>query len=670
MTESKMAEFDKKDFRVDKYVKDMVQECVGGTELQQRKAEIQAYSDQTSSSLKKHVYANYMQFIETAKEVSHLESEMYQLSHILSEQRNLLSTLSEDSTKGNENDLSNLDNDPNSEENKTHAAIKTVKEMVQGFNGNLENKVYLYEGPLTELDPNDYSRIQKIFFFLFSDLLIVSKIKTDKKLEFLSQYDPTKTAVINIKDLDGVKNAINIITPDGSKIFQCANATIKNEWIEKFETALKFNQSVKHKKGPAPQPPKVEKQVSETKSILSNATTPTEDNVSVSENWAPEWLAIAAEEIQGLIAQRHFEDALALIQKSEEYLASDSSFWNASEISGKIKALKTNLTSVLIHELSNCQSRSLQAALRSSRRPLRLLGEMGKARQACGTLLKVCTTAIRTAQRQARRNNLEISELFFCDLAQVASEFLRAFNSQGACVSALVVWCNTELQYFASQLIKHYLTKGTHLEVVAKYVEGVRKPCAKLTDIGLDLSYHLEGLLRNTLEQIIEDSRYRLLETIGRTEDAWQPYNLQTKSNLRILLRDLKNVGIDMTDQVTGDTWINLTQSTVNFCRHFLSVTESCAYLAKNETLKMSVEVLLKDLFLAQHAVSPNPDMSVDLNFVARNKTYLLDVLLPIAINKFEKISGLQNEALILIANKSKGPPKPKPRSVYQTDVL
>lgn len=47
-----------------------MQECVGGAELQQRKAKIQTFGDQTSSALKKHVYANYMQFIETAKEIS------------------------------------------------------------------------------------------------------------------------------------------------------------------------------------------------------------------------------------------------------------------------------------------------------------------------------------------------------------------------------------------------------------------------------------------------------------------------------------------------------------------------------------------------------------------------------------------------------------------------
>lgn len=51
-------------------MKEAVQECVGGAELHRRKQQIQTFSDQTSSALKKHVYANYMQFIETAKEIS------------------------------------------------------------------------------------------------------------------------------------------------------------------------------------------------------------------------------------------------------------------------------------------------------------------------------------------------------------------------------------------------------------------------------------------------------------------------------------------------------------------------------------------------------------------------------------------------------------------------
>lgn len=83
------------------------------------------------------------------------------------------------------------------------------------------------------------------------------------------------------------------------------------------------------------------------------------------------------------------------------------------------------------------------------------------------------------------------------------------------------------------------------MEAVAKCVEGVRKPCAKLTEIGLNLLYHMEGLLRTTLEQIVKDSRERLIETISRTEKVWQPYNLQSKSNLRSVLREFENHGIE-----------------------------------------------------------------------------------------------------------------------------
>lgn len=181
-------------------------------------------------------------------------------------------------------------------------------------------------------------------------------------------------------------------------------------------------------------------------------------------------------------------------------------------------------------------------------------------------------------------------------------------------IPALVVWCNAELQYFASQLKKHYLTKGSHLEAIAQCIEGVRKPCAKLTEIGLDLSYHLEGLLRADLDELINESRLRLLETIGRTDDAWQPFNLQTKSNLKRLLVELDSLGIDMRPHTTGDTWVNLTQSTLNFTRHYLQLTNHCGYLAKSEALSKSCQNLLKDLIIAQHSIKPDPNLSVDVS--------------------------------------------------------
>lgn len=184
------------------------------------------------------------------------------------------------------------------------------------------------------------------------------------------------------------------------------------------------------------------------------------------------------------------------------------------------------------------------------------------------------------------------------------------------------MWCNLELQYFAAQIIKHYLGKGTDLEVAAKVVEGVRVPCAKLNRIGLDLVYYIEGLLRSSLELIIEDARSRLVAGITRQEDVWQPFNLHSKSKVRALLRELDTLGLDMKPFVTGDTWINLSATTVQFCRQFLEVTKSCATLARNESLRFDLENLLRDLFIAQLAVKPSPSANVDVS--ENNKRVLL----------------------------------------------
>jgi exocyst complex component 8 len=544
---------------------------------------------------------------------------MYQLSHILVDQRSLIEQIREETLLDDQKNVIGEPDAGDTEQDQNKKAIAIIKDALIGYSKSFDEKFFIHEGSLIELDPNDYRPICRSHLFLFNDILIIAKIKHDKKLEFMAEYETKKLAVINIKELTGVKNAINIITSDGSRIYQTINLAAKSEWIEKFEVSIKFNQPMsgaKSRKGPAPQPPKtLQKQKSsvETQSIGSDATLSPTASI-MTENFAPEWVNSAPEEIQAEIAQRHFEDSLILIQKTQDYIQKNPSFYNSEEINDKVKSLKTILSSVLLHELSTTQCRDLQSVLRSSRRLLKLLVEMGKSREASSILLKVCTTAIRTSQRQARRNNLLVSDLFFCDLAQVASEFLRAFQSQVACTSALVVWSNDELQYFSQQLIKHYLTRGTSLETVAKVVESVREPCSQLTKIGLDLSYYMEGLLRGTLEQLIEESRYRLIENITRTDTVWQPYNLGSKSNLKVLVKELNGMGVDLSELITGDTWINLTQSTVNFCRHFLSVTESCATIGKNSILKPDCEQLLKELFVAQYNIKPTGSENVDVS--------------------------------------------------------
>lgn len=58
------------------------------------------------------------------------------------------------------------------------------------------------------------------------------------------------------------------------------------------------------------------------------------------------------------------------------------------------------------------------------------------------------------------------------------------------------------------------------------------------------------------------------------------------------------------------------------------------------------------------------------LNFVTKNKTYLLDILLTAAIEKFERVSDHKSVLLVDLQQQLRGPPKPKPRNLYKTDVI
>lgn len=563
-----------------------------------------------------------------------LENEMYQLSHILNDQKNLIEQIKEESLLDEQKNIiveRVEEEEPVNEHEQNKKALNIIKDAMSGYNKSLDDKVFIHEGSLLELDSNDYRPICRSHLFLFNDLLIISKVKHDKKLEFLCEYDTKKLAVVNIKELTGVKNAINIITNNGSRIYQTINATARSEWIEKFEISMRSSSSgikVKPKKGPAPQPPKavLQNQKASIDSVCSDANSPTQASVNLSENLPPEWIYFSPEEIQSEIAQRHFEGSYLLIQKCEDYIKQNPGFTGASEIDEKIKALKTVLSTVILHELSFGKNRDLQSVLKSSRRILKLLVDMDKCREAAAIFLKSSTVALRSSQRQARQNNLPVSELFFCDLAQVASEFLRAFRNYEACTSALIVWSNDELNYFTQQLIKHFLTKGTNMEVIANIVESVRVPCSRLTEIGLDLSYYMEGLLRAPLEILMEESKQRLIETVNRTEDNWQPYNLVSRNSIRTLLKEFLALGIKLDDYVTGEIYLTLSQSTVQFSRLFLKVTESHAIIARNAVLKPTCDRILRDLFLAHYNLKPlATQQNVDVSFssISHKEKYL-----------------------------------------------
>jgi hypothetical protein len=119
------------------------------------------------------------------------------------------------------------------------------------------------------------------------------------------------------------------------------------------------------------------------------------------------------------------------------------------------------------------------------------------------------------------------------------------------------------------------------------------------------------------LEVLCEAEKQRLIEAINRTDEDWQPYNLVSRNSIRTLLKEFNGFGIKLDDYVTGEIYLNLSQSTVQFCRLFLKITESYSIVARNSIMKPTCERILRDLYLAHYNLKPSAtQQNVDVRLI------------------------------------------------------
>lgn len=90
------------------------------------------------------------------------------------------------------------------------------------------------------------------------------------------------------------------------------------------------------------------------------------------------------EDLDVFVAQRHFEDALNLLNRAREYITqhvTKAEYQDAvlSEIQRKVEMRHTALTETLMRELEVDPDKSLQGGLRAARRAVRLLNQLGRS---------------------------------------------------------------------------------------------------------------------------------------------------------------------------------------------------------------------------------------------------------------------------------------------------
>ncbi|XP_051880498.1 exocyst complex component 8 [Pristis pectinata] len=679
------------------YVKQLSQQSDGDRDLQEHRHRIQSLADETAQNLKKNVYKNYRQFIETAREISYLEGEMYQLSHILTEQKGIMdgltqlllaadreqhlqpgaaaSAASSSSSPSPPPDASLLP--PRQAEEHRQRTLTPLLQKVEGCQELLQapGRSLVYNGDLLECDPESGAQLRRVHAFLLSDCLLVAAWLPGRRgagalrYRFDAVYQLDSFAVVNVKDAGPMRDMFKVLMFPDTRVFQAENAKVKKEWLEildqtKKDKALSERRELEKAEALrlAAAQEAAEEEQQRRRPLPSN---PFEEEAEEEpRDLTLDWIQELPEDLDVCIAQRDFEGAVDLLDKLSAYLTGADGQPGVRQLRGRVEQRVRRLTDVLVYELS--PGRSLRGGPRATRRAVSQLIRLGQSTKACELFLKNRAAAVHTAIRQLRIEGAtllyihKLCHIFFTGLLDTAREFQMDFAGDSGCYSAFVVWSRSATRLFVDAFSKQVFDSKESLATTAECVEVAKEHCSKLSEIGLDLTFTLQALLVKDIKAALHSYKGIIMEATKHrnSEEMWRRMNLMTPEALTKLKEEMKGSGITNFDQYTGDDcWVNLSYTIVAFTKQLMAFLEEGLKLYFPELHMVLLESLQEIILVAvQHVdyslrCEQDPEKKV---FIRDNVSFLYETVLPVVERRFEEGVGTPAKQLQDLRNGSR----------------
>ena len=261
--------FETERFNADNYVKKVAAENIYALSIAEHKDKLNRLAQQTAEEIKQNVYKNYGNFMETSKEVGHLEGKMNQLRQSLEEQRKLLNLFKNLNVNNTVKSLTA--NSPSSSANPASSSTSSLSLLLDQVEGcsliaQKPNRNLLYHSDLEALNSDDFSVSHKLHAYLLTDslLLTLPQRKRNKSnfnmsstssmtggggsrrnevnssllsstssssnnylYKFHAFYELQEIKIINIEDSKEVRNSFQLHKFPECIAFRCANAHIK-----------------------------------------------------------------------------------------------------------------------------------------------------------------------------------------------------------------------------------------------------------------------------------------------------------------------------------------------------------------------------------------------------------------------------------------------------------
>ena len=668
--------FSTADFNPEDYVKGILSKCDIYRTLFEQRNNIQKLGEETAVSLKKNVYRNYRQFIDTAKEISYLEAEMYQLSHLLTEQKSLLADQLETDIFERPKGLP-LAIDPEVEayENKKKTFLESIK-VSQQLLDELEEKELLLEDNLTEYDPETYNSIQKVGAHLLTDNLMITnqQQRSSSKADILTMFDLCDLAVVNVRDGQGVKNAFKILYHLETRMFGAPSKEMKLTWLDKIERAKK-----NYKKGVQMDAPKLaemkirhqeesrllqEKRKQETAKAVEKAPKGEEENTKAPQledkNRYPnllnvDWLIELPEDLDMSIAQRDFEGAVHLVERGRTYLVDFPESSHLKDIRDKIENRVEQLVGVLEKSLDNSFS-SRHVSLRSIRVYVLLLIRLGRGKLSCELFLRNRGYEIKNSFKQLKMEGAtaiyikKLASVFFTSVIETGREYKRNFSLNRDC-SAFVVWLHNELQHFADKFTRQVFTRNSSLQGVALCINIALTQCERLYNIGIDLTFDLQHMFLKEVMSAIFDTRDQIMERakLKAMEDTWEPFPLKTDES-KTVVGEIESLDVPgFKTYIKGDV-IYLSSSTINFAKSFLVFMEDALGKLYTSEIHDTLTQCIREIFRAQsiqfESLICDPNLKDRRQFIYINAEFIFEKVFKKVSNRMRDLTGHELSSL------------------------
>ena len=565
------AELSREEVNVEAVIRSGTGGKAGQTEqLRELKSRLQRLADESSASLRKNVVSNYAQFIETAKEISYLESEMYQLSHLLTQQKELLEGLMAAGSSGIGGKSVGVGGESWSGGKGGGRSLESVLERVEGvgFLREEPGRYLLLDGELSLLEAESGRKASQIHAFLLNDALLLTSFMPQrlgsKRYRLEQQYSLETVALADVADSESFRNAFKLLVFPHHKLLAAESPRVKKEWLAAVEKAKKqllqegslarqgtirskFGGSMRGERG-------------ETASGGGGANfTGRRGSEDARAEEDVEWLRELPDEIEVCLAQREWETCLELLAEGRGALEEGCGDEGVGrEVSAKLVAKERQLVSALAREL---RSQGERSGPKAARKAMALLTKLGKASYAVDLYLKARSGQVRVGVKELRIAEEPLSYVrslcgMVCgSVGEVAREVPSLFAGESGCIAMVVLWASGELRQCVELLLRHVVEPGPSLGVVAQSCKILLGQTRQLSELGLDLRFEVEQLLSAPVAAALQQSAHNTLEgaRLRAAEDKWRPYNSGGEGALARLLEEMNELGLPLDAYVEED---------------------------------------------------------------------------------------------------------------------